>query len=59
MNNQTIIAIVIAVNAAIEVYELQKIAPMTWPPAGLQAASLCTDAGDPDGGCPEAVTAPW
>ena len=52
MNNKTIIAIVIALSAAVEVYELQKLSPLIWPPSGFQAASTCTDAADPDGGCP-------
>ena len=52
MKNQTILAIVIALSAAIEVYELHKLSPLIWPPGNVQAATTCTDAADPDGGCP-------
>jgi len=52
VKNQTILAIVIALSAAIEVYELHKLSPLIWPPSGFQPASNCTDAADPDGGCP-------
>jgi hypothetical protein len=58
MNNQTILAIVIALSAAIEGYELQKISPMIWPPSHFQAASLCTGS-DPDGGCPSVDPSAW